>query len=207
MTQTDAAGTTRAGIGDWFRASVWVWLFRILLVAAAAFMAYSWFQPWWSADIAVIKGTDDLVLHPWGVEVARQVRSSADPDLYSMPAFFAPFTWTYFGVAMLALASSLFVKMKISLGPIKLSLATVLIGLVALSYLITVGLAYGIGEYRAASIDTNFIGKSEFVDPTTARKMKMVSDLREGYWFALYAGAALFVLALIRGLFYRGSKA
>lgn len=199
MAQVEAQRATRGGI--------WVWIFRVLLVAGAAYMAYSWFQPWWVADVAVIEGTEDLVLHPWGVEVVRQVRVQADPALYSMPSFFTPFTWTYFGVAMLALAASLFVNKKIALGPIKLPVAAVLILLVGLSYLVTVGLAYGIGSLRATSMDISFIGNSEFVDPMSHRKMKMVSELRDGYWHALYAGAALVVLALLRGLFYRTPKA
>lgn len=199
MTQTDAAWSFGGGVG--------AWIFRVLLVAAAAFMVYSWFSPWWSADVAVIQGTDDLVLHPWGVEAVRQVRVGADPALYSMPAFFAPFTWTYFTVAMLALAASLFLNKNISLGPIKLPLAVVLIGAVGLTYLAAVGIAYGIGELRSGSTGVNFIGDSEFTDPSTNRKMNMVSYLRDGYWYALYAGAALFVLALIRGLFVRKWKA
>lgn len=199
MTQTDAAWTFGGGAG--------AWIFRILLVAAAAFMAYSWFQPWWSADVEVVKGTEDLVLHPWGVEVARQVRASADPALYSMPGFFAPFTWAYFAVAMLALLVSLFVNKKISLGPVKLPLAAVLIAVVGLSYLLAVGLAYWIGDMRATALDTNFIGKSQYLEPTSMRKLKMVSDLRDGYWYALYAGVALVVLSLIRFLFVRKWKA
>lgn len=207
MTQTDATGTTQGPVGAWIRAGVGAWIFRILLVTGAAFMAYSWFQPWWSADVAIFKGTDDLVLHPWGIETVSQVRAAADPDLYTMPGFFAPFTWTYFAVAMLALVSSLFVDWTISLGRIKLPLAAVLIAVVGLSYLVAVGLAYGIGELRAAAAGTDFIGKSEFTDPMSTRKVKMVSELRDGYWYALYAGGALFVLALIRGLFIRKPKA
>jgi hypothetical protein len=199
MVQTDAQGVNRGGTG--------AWIFRVLLIIAAAAMVYSWFEPWWITDVEVIKGTNDLVLHPWGVEVVRQVRVQADPSLYSMPAFFTPFVWTYFAVAMLALAASLFVNRKISLGPVKLPLATVLILLVGLSYLITVGLAYGIGTLRAESIGVSFLGKSQFTDPMSQRKMKMFSELQVGYWHALYAGAALFVLALLRGLFYRKPKA
>lgn len=199
MAHTDAQGVTRSGAG--------VWIFRILLIIAAAAMAYTWFEPWWIADVEVIKGNNDLVLHPWGVEVVRQVRVQADPSLYAMPAFFAPFTWAYFAVAMLALAASLFVKKKISLGPIKLPLATVLILLVGLSYLVTVGLAYGIGTMRAEANGISFVGKSQFTDPMSHRKMKMAAELQVGYWHALYAGAALFVLAVIRGLFYRQPKA
>lgn len=199
MTQKEAFWTVGGGAG--------AWTFRILLVAAAAFMVYSWFQPWWSADVAVIPGTDDLVLHPWGVEAAREIRVGADPALYAMPAFFAPFTWTYLGVAMLALAVSLFVNKKISLGPIKLPIAVVLIALVGLTYLVAVGLAYWIGDMRATATGTNFIGESQYTEPTSMRKLAMESDLREGYWYALYAGVALFVLALVRFLFVRKWRA
>lgn len=183
------------------------WIFRALVVAGAAFMVYTWYQPWWIADVVVIKGTDDLVLHPWGVEVVRQVRVQADPALYSMPSFFTPFVWTYFTLAMLSLAASLFINRKISLGRIKLPIATVLILLVGLSYLVTTGLAYFIGDLRAQGMDINFIGKSEFVDPMSHRKMKMISDLQDGYWYAVYSGGTLVVIAALRGLFYRQPKA
>lgn len=185
---------------------VLVWLFRGLVCAAGGLMAYTWFQPWWIADVAVIKGTQDIILHPWGAEVVRQVRVQADPALYSMPAFFTPFTWVYFALAMLALVASLFVKWKIPLGPIKLPVAAVLILLVGLSYLTTVGLAYGIGTLRSAGMDVNFTGKSEFMDPMSHRKMKMEAYLQVGYWRALYAGIALVVLAGLRVLFYSRSK-
>lgn len=199
MTQTDAALSFGGGAG--------AWIFRVLLVAAAAFMVYSWFQPWWVTDVAVMEGTDDLVLHPWGVDVVRQVRVQADPSLYSMPAFFAPFVWTYFGLAMLALVASLFLNVKIPLGPINLPLAAVLIGLVGLSYMAACGIAYGVGEMRATAMDINFIGDSEYTDPMSHRKMQMESYLKDGYWYALYAGAALFVLSLVRFLFVRKWRA
>ena len=144
--------------------------------------------------------------HPWGAEVVRQVRVQADPALYSMPAFFTPFTWAYFGASMLALAASLFVNWKIPLGPIKVPVATVLILLVGLSYLTTVGLAYGIGTLRAAGMDVSFTGKSEFMDPMSHRKMKMEAYLQPGYWRALYSGIVFVVLAGLRILFYRRAK-
>ena len=193
MEQSDAQTGNRGG--------VMVWIFRALLLAAAAFMVYTWFQPWWIVDVAVIKGDNDLVLRPWGVEVVRQVRVQADPALYSMPAFFTPFVWIYFAVAMVALAASLFINKSISLGRIRLPIATILILLVGLSYLTTVGLAYGIGTLRAESVDVAFIGKSQFTDPTSHRKMKMVADLEIGYWYALYSAIALVVLGVLRRLF------
>ncbi len=199
MTQIDAAGTTRGGAG--------VWIFRALLVAGAAFMVYSWFSPWWSADVAVIPGANDLVLHPWGVEAVGGVRANADSSLWSMPWGFTPFMWIYLTVCMLALAASLFVNRTISLGRIKLPLAAVLIGLVGLSYMVAAGLAYEIGQLKAGWAGTNFIGISHVKEPQSGAKLKMVSDLRDGYWYALYAGAVLFVLALLRRVFVGKSKA
>jgi hypothetical protein len=166
-------------------------------------MVYSWFQPWWIGDIATIRGTDDLVLHPWGIDAVGPVRMASDPALYEMPGFFEPFVWTYFGVAMLALLASLFVKMKFKVGPVRLPLATTLILLVGMSYLITVGLAYFIGDMRASGLDMNFIGRSDYTDPTSHRKVRMDSALQDGYWYALYAGVALFSLGIIRFLFLR----
>lgn len=195
MTQPNAAIDFGGGAG--------AWIFRVLLVAATALMVYSWFQPWWIADVAVIQGTDDLVLHPWGIEAVGQVRMGADPALYEMPVFFAPFVWIYFGLAMIALVVSLFVNVTLKLGPIRLPLAAALILAVGLSYLVTVGLAYFIGDMRATGMDMKFIGRSEFTDPTSHRKVRMESDLQTGYWYALYAGVALVFLGLTRFLFVR----
>jgi hypothetical protein len=188
------------------RASAGVWIFRVLVVAAAAYMVYTWFAPWWGAKVAVLPGEDHLVLHPWGVEAVAQIRANADESLYSMPWFFAPFMWTYLTVCMLALAASLFVDRTVSIGRIKLPLATVLIGLVGVSYFACVSLAYAVGELRAGWAGSNFIGKSMIHNSTIDAKIKMTSALKIGYWLALYSGPALIFLALIRGLFVRKPK-
>ena len=190
--QIDETGTARRGSG--------VWIFRVLLVAGAAFMVYSWFAPWWSATIAGLPGKDHLVMRPWGVQVVAQVKASGDQSLYSMPWIFAPFMWTYLTVCMLALAASLFVDRTISVGRIRLPLAVVLIGLVGLSYMAAVGIAYGVGDLKAGWAGTNFIGTSSVKNAMSGAKVKMVSDLQIGYWLALGAGALLFVLALMRGM-------
>lgn len=104
-----------------------------------------------------------------------------------MPWFFAPFMWTYLTVCMLPLA-------------------TVLIGLVGVSYFACVSLAYAVGELRAGWAGSNFIGKSMIHNSTIDAKIKMTSALKIGYWLALYSGPALIFLALIRGLFVRKPK-
>lgn len=200
MTQTDAVGTSRGGAG--------IWLFRVLLVAGAAFMVYSWFAPWWSAKVSVIPGQDHMVLHPWGIEAVAQVRANTDESLYSMPfpGIFAGFMWIYLAVCLLALVLSLFVGRQVSIGRIKLPLAAVLIGFVGLTYMIAVGLAFGIGELKAGWAGSNFIGNSTIKNAMTGTKIKMVADLKIGYWLALGAGGFLTVLSLLRFLFVGKSK-
>jgi hypothetical protein len=120
-----------------------------------------------------------------------------------MPFFFKPMVWTYFGLAMLAILFSLGANMRISLGRIRLPVAGLLIFLVGLSLLVAVGLSYGIGTLRAEGMDMKFIGRSEYTDPTSHRKVRMVSELRDGFWFAIYGGGALVFLGLTRFLFVR----
>lgn len=197
---TDTMSSTRSGVG------VMTWIFRALLVAGAAFMVYTWFQPWWSADIAVIKGPNDMVLHPWGVEAVSQVRNNTDTSQFDMPGFFAPFMWVYLGVCMLALAAALFINRRFKLGPINLPIAMLLIAFVGLSYMSALGIAYGIGTLRSGWAGANFIGKSSILQAETGTKIKMVSQLELGFWLSLGAGGFLTLLALVRPLFVRTPK-
>lgn len=199
MTQVDARMANESGAA--------VWIFRALVVAAAAFMVYTWFAPWWSAKVAVLPGDNHLVLHPWGIEAVAQVRANADESLYSMPWFFEPFMWTYLAACMLALAISLFVNRRISLGFFKMPLPQLLIGLVGLSYMAALGIAYGVGVLKAGWAGSKFIGTSMIKNQMTGAKIKMVSDLETGYWLAIAAGAVLFFLALVRVFFVRTPKA
>lgn len=200
MVQTDAASTTRGGSG------IMVWIFRVLVVAGAAFMVYSWFQPWWSADIAVIKGENDMVLRPWGIEAVGQVRANTDTAQFDMPGFFAPFMWVYLTVCMLLLLASLFVTRRLKLGPINVSWAFLMILFVGLSYMGALGIAYGIGVLRSGWAGANFIGKSSILQKETGTKVRMVSQIELGFWLSVAAGGVLTVLALIRGLFVRRPK-
>lgn len=208
MVQTEAVGTastTRDGTG------ILVWIFRVLLVAGAAFMLYSWFQPWWSGNFVVVPGEPDMVLHPWGVEAVSQVRTNVDESLFQMPfpEVFAGFMWVYLGVCMLALAVSLFWKGRLRLGPINVSWALIFILLVGVSFAAAAGIAYEIGWLKAGASGAKFIGNSNVLEPATGAKVKMTSRLEIGFWLSIAAGAVLTFLGLIRFLFVRqwGKKA
>src|SRR3569833_90716 len=205
MAQTDAAttSTTRSGGG------VLIWIFRVLLVAGAAFMVYSWFQPWWAGNFAVIPGEPDMVLHPWGVEAVSQVRTNVDESLFQMPfpEIFAGFMWVYLVVCVLGLVASLFWTKRLKLGPINVPWAMVIILLVGLSYAIAVGTAYEIGTLKAAASGAKFIGNSNVLEPATGAKVKMTSQLEIGFWLAVAAGGFLTLLGLVRPLFVRKPRA
>lgn len=206
MAQADAAMSSNSSVKA--GAGIGAWIFRILVVAGAAAMLYSWFQPWWSTDIAVIKGEMDMILHPWGVEAAAQVRNNIDESAFQMPfpQVFAGFMWVYLVVCMLALAASLFVTKRFRLGPINMSVAMLMILLVGLSYMAAVGLALGIGQLKAAASGVAFLGKGVYIEPVSEAKLKMVSQLEMGYWISLAAGGALTFIGLIRPIFVRRPK-
>jgi len=211
MAQTEAAsvastkGTTRSSAG------ILEWIFRVLVVAGAAFMIYTWFQPWWSGDLAVIPGSPDMTLHPWGVEAVAQVSGNVDESLFEMPfpQVFAGFMWVYLVVSMVLLSVSLFWKRRLRIGRINVSWALIFILFVGLSYAMAAGLAYEIGTLKAAASGAKFIGRSNVIEPSTGAKLKMTSDLMIGYWLALGAGGALTFLGIVRFLFVRqwGKKA
>ncbi|WP_238368518.1 hypothetical protein [Mesobacterium pallidum] len=170
-------------------------------------MLYSWFTPWWGADIAVLPGKDDLVMRPWGIEVKGQVRANANPSMWAMPWYFTYFMWGYLAVCMLMLAASLFVTRRISIGRFSIPVATLLILFVGLSYMFAMAMAYGIGTLRAEAAGSVFVGESTVKHQMSGQKIKMVSELRDGFWFSVYAGAVLTVLGLVRFLFVRSPKA
>ena len=201
MAQVDSSRSTKTGIG--------VWIFRVLLLVGAAFMAYTWFQPWWTGDFVVIQGAPDMVLHPWGVEAVSQVRTNVDESLFQMPFpdIFAGFMWVYFAVAMLGLIASLFVTQAIKIGPFRVPVALIIILFFGISFAASAGIAYEIGTLKAAASGANFIGKSNVLEPATGAKVKMTSKLELGFWLTIASGGFLTLLGLVRFLFVRKPKA
>ena len=208
MAQTDAASTTSTTRGS---VGILEWIFRVLLVAGAAFMAYSWFQPWWSGDFVVIPGAPDMVLHPWGVDAVSQVSSNVDESSFELPypQIAAVILWAYLVVCVLGLLVSLFWKGRLRLGPISVSWAMIIILLVGVTYAAAPGIAYEIGTLKAAASGAKFIGTSNVLEPATGARVKMTSQLELGFWLSIAAGGVLIFLGLVRFLFVRrwGKKA
>ena len=174
-----------------------VWLFRVLILAAAGLMLYSWFMPWWMANVFEI-AEDAVVIRPWGLEenLGPMVSMIKGSD---MPAFFAPAMWTYLGLAIAALLFALWVKDRdVRLLRINFNLPKFIIGLVGFSYIVVVVLAVIIAAIRTGDFyGLKLIGYT-FVDLGDPMVSGIEAGLLLGYWLACAIGPLLIVLALLR---------
>ncbi len=178
-----------------------LWLFRGLLLVGAGFMLVSWLTPWWGARVSdLIVPGNHIAMRPWGVELINSVAPYIDKSLYAMPAFFAPLMWMYLGLCMVALAASLFVEKKFTLGRFKLSLPQVLIGIVGLTYLIAAVAAFAIAQLKSGDAGVHFLGSTVVYNPALGEPSTITAGLESGYWLTVAAGTLLVVLALLRNV-------
>ena len=178
-----------------------VWVFRGLVAAGTGWLLYSWFQPLWSLDIAML-GPDRVIVRPWG-EQANLGSWNVVFDIPQMPAFFEPFAWTYLGLCVLVLIASMFVKDRhVRLARFSLSLPRAMIGAVGFGYIAvpaiaTLALLYNLNQFEVDGVTVPLQGTVhlDFGQPWASN---VTSNLREGYWLAWGAGAFLIILALLR---------
>lgn len=176
------------------------WLFGVLILAATGLFAYSWFQPWWGLDVEQLR-PDTVLVRPWGEELYLG-QWAASFDLPTMPSFFTPLMWAYFGICMILLLVSIFLTNR-NLGGTRLSMQQAILGLVGLSYIVAVGVAAAMISMNLQSFEVDGVTVPlqgtvilDFGDPWVS---SATSSLRSGYWLALGAGLLLVVLALLRG--------
>ena len=173
------------------------WIFRGLVLVAIGWLLYSWFMPLWGLDIAQLR-PDAIMVRPWGVELFL------GPDnIPAMPVFFAPLMWTYLGISVVLLLSSLLVREKaFSLGRLRLSLPQAIIGGVGFVHLIfaavtTIMITINLGGVQLSGVTTPLQG-TVVLDLGYPYVSEATSSLRLGYWLAWGVGTFLIVLALLR---------
>ena len=175
------------------------WLFRGLVVAAAAFLVVTWFMPWWRGDCAELS-RDAVLVHPWGLEDDLGFMSFAVDDA-RMPGWFAPFMFTYLGVVLVALLYSLFAKDRvIKLGKFRVTLPGLIIGLVGLSYLLVPVVALVYMKIRLPCFYGGIPLSGHITIPLEEGSMEghITTSLEPGYYLAYVAGLLLVILALFR---------
>jgi hypothetical protein len=159
-------------------------------------MLLSWSTPWWRAVILEIDRY--IQIRPWGLE-----HNLGDFAGYiagaEMPAWFAPFMWTYLGICVLLLLASLFAKEKgIRFGKFELSLPQALIMGVGLSYIVVVVVAAVYASIRLGDYwDVKLIGRT-YVQIGDVEHSYVETGFLFGYWLACAVGPLCVVLGLLR---------
>lgn len=178
-----------------------VWLYRVSVLAAGGILLASWFLPWWTARVQELHGSDHVVMHPWGVDVnSPKILTYMPPTVdMNMPDFFAPAMWAYFGLIIVALVFALFAQDKVfSVWKVRLTLPSLIIGGVGLSYLVAIITAAVVTTIRLADAGMPLMGKITVVVGSDIGTGTVFSNLGLGYYLAAAAGLLLIILALLR---------
>ena len=177
------------------------WIFRGLVLVATGCLLYSWFMPLWGLDIALLR-PDAIIVRPWGEELFLGP-DVPNVNIPTMPDVFAPLMWTYLGISVVLLLSSLLVREKVfSLGRLRLSLPQAIIGGVGFVHLIfaavtPIMIMINLGGFQLSGVTTPLQG-TVVLDLGYPYVSEATSSLRLGYWLAWGVGTFLIVLALLR---------
>ncbi len=175
-----------------------VWLFRILILAAAGLMLVSWFKPWWGVEIYELYA-DVVVIRPWGLENFIPAAYMDMIEGSDMPGWFGVAMWAYLGLGIAALLfAALFRDRKIKLFGREISRAKFIIGLVGFSYIVVVVLALIIAAIRTGDFWNLKVSGITFIELTEAEYSDALASWKLGYWLACAVGPLLIVLALLR---------
>ncbi len=174
-----------------------VWLFRVLVLVAAALFAVSWVIPWWRSNIQ--ESGLFVQIRPWGLEHNLGnfvIYMGGDPN---MPGFFAPLMWAYLVVAIAVLLVSLFLKERtLKVFKFAFSLPQFLVFAVGVSYIIFALVFLVYAYIRVSALGVEFLGISYVTIPEFHLGAESISDFEPGFKVACFVGPLCVVLALLR---------
>lgn len=175
------------------------WLFRLLVVAAAGLMLYTWFQPWWTCDIEGF-GKDMIQIRPWGLALGETMGDFAILlKGAEMPAWFPTMMWAYLGGCMLALLVGMFLLNKvIRLGSIRMTICQLLTALVGFSYIVAGIVAAVYASMRMSALGGVPLQGRVFIDMGDPIIAYVNTRLLPAYFLIFAAGLAFLVLAFVQ---------
>ncbi|HWQ84542.1 MAG TPA: hypothetical protein VN363_08255 [Anaerolineales bacterium] len=182
--------------------SVRSWIFRLLTLAGAAGMVYSWFQSWWSAYIETLDEIG-VAIYPYKMIISGTLRDYPQWLVGAeMPVWFFPLMWVYLAVCVWLLLYSLFTDSqdKVSLGKLKLSVPQILIGLAGLAYVVFVVVFPIVVSIRSADFYGVVLQGNVFISMNEHTESYVITALQPGYWIAVGTAVYLVSLAFLRKL-------
>lgn len=182
--------------------SVRSWIFRLLTLAGAGLMLYTWFQRWWSAYIETLDEIG-VAIYPYKMVISGTLRDYPQWLVGAeMPKWFFPLMWVYLAVCLWLLFYSLFTddQDKVSLGKLKLSVPQILIGLAGLAYVVFVVVFPIVVSIRSADFNGVVLQGNVFISMNEHTESYVITALTQGYWIAVGTAVYLVALAFLRKL-------
>lgn len=179
------------------------WIFRILTLAGAGAMLYSWFQPWWTVYVVELR-ENGVTIFPHGMQFSSTLQDYPQWLVGSeMPAWFWPMMWVYLGLCMAALLIGMFAsdKIRLGVGKLGLSLPQVLIGGVGVSFIVFVVVFVVVLSMRLPAFYDAPLQGSIFIrmeEHEGQAQSYIDTGFQTAFWIACIAGPYLAVLGLLR---------
>ncbi len=180
-----------------------VWLFRVLIMAGAGLMVYSFISPWWGLWIYEIAPQNVVEIYPYGLWLDWETIGVYSHWVESapMPGWFEPVMWAYLGICIAALLCASWLRQldkEIKIIRFRFKLPKLIIGIVGFSYVFVAVLAVIVAAIRTGDFfNVHLIGYNE-ISLGGYEQSGAEANLMLGYWLAHGAGLFLMVMALLR---------
>lgn len=162
-----------------------IWLFRILVLAAAGLMVVSFIMPWWSADVKTF-GDDVVRIYPYGLQ--HDLGSAGGFIVDSEPpSWLMMFNWVFLGICVALLIYGMWLISR---------RGRLVIGLVGIAYIVFAIAATIYAAISTGTYDMSLIGAGEVTVSGITDKVN--AGFLVGYYLAYSAGLILIILALFR---------
>jgi hypothetical protein len=168
-----------------------IWLYRVLVIIAAALMIISFINPWWTANIDMVaEVTDPVRIYGWGLQHDLiELRSYVEMD--ETPSIQTAMAWVYLGISVVLVLIGMRLSGK---------KGQWLLGSVGLIYIIYVAIAiFIVVANRLSELGIPLQGASFFIGSVSdSYGANVHSSLRFWYYLAYIAGGMCVVLAFFR---------
>lgn len=174
------------------------WLFILLVLVGAGLMFAGWFLPWWTIDVEGF-ATDVVQIRPWGLDICEQMGDFAIlMKGAEMPAFFAPFMWTFLGLCVVAILVGLFIEADVKIGNRKIKWSQLLVGTVGVGFIVMAIVAAIYASQRMGSAFGAPLQGRAFIDMGDPLIAYVDTRLLPGYYLLYAAGLTLLLTAIFR---------
>ena len=172
------------------------WLFRGLVLIAAGLMVFTWFMPWWEANVVILEGAN-VVIHPWGLTNTLDFFVSYIEGA-DMPGWFKYVMFAYLAIAVIALFSSMFLKNKtVKILRLKFTLPQLIILIVGISYIVVLVTAAIFAAIRTGDFwGMHLLGNTLII--INDLESDVIAGFLPGYYLAYFTGIFMVIISLLR---------